>query len=519
MPELELFRASLDGSGGAEILLVPYGKPTDQPGGKIQFDQGSITLPDSFPISVDHGEGVLDRIGVGHPISKPDGLYARVNFAETQSAQDVRALMEVGAITDVSAGILVDESRNQRDSKGVTHKFGTLDHGAIVGKAAFGDQGSKVLAVHNKGAEMPENVEAPVVEPVADESQNESELIQLSKSVADLRKVVTEFSIPGNVKEIGKVQEFANTRDFILTLAAASKGDGPAAARMEKYALADDTTTTAVGVVPDFLSTEVLEIVDTERPYVQTLHTDDIGTHGMSVVYPKVISGPTVAVQATQKTEVESTAMDIDPFPVALLTYSGASDVARQLIERSQPSFVDILFRHYASAYAQVTDAAAIAAGVAGAGNTAILADLGAAAGATYAAFLAASMDVLAGVRRPATHACLSIDRWTELLSLVDTDGRPLIVFNANGPSNAQGQAGFNEMSGQYAGLTVYVDPNAAVGTTLVYNAEKYAGILEQAPVQMRAEVVSLLGFDMGVYGLFAHALHQADGGSTLTVA
>lgn len=481
--------------GVVEVLALPFGVEIEHEGEPISFDADTVVAGDPVPVTIDHGKGSLERIGLATPEKRADGLYASLKISDTAAGRDALTLMGDGVLTDVSAG--------------VERETGALDHIAVVPTGAFGEHGSKVLSVLSKeGSEMGDEKET--VEPTP-------ELTELSTEVEGLRALVAELSLPGSKKETAR--EFDNKREFILTMFDASRGDAAALKKIDEYALADDTTTTAAGVVPDHLSSEVLEIVDTSRPYIDTLHKDDIGSAGMTVDYPRVTQGPVVDVQATEKTEVASQAMTIGISAVPLVTYAGASDVARQLIERSQPSFVDILFRHYANAYSQKTDTDAVAAGVAFAGDTAILADLGADAALTFAAVNDANTAIIAAVRKPATHWCLAADRWAQLNSLVDADGRPLLVYDPNGPSNAQGQSQINTMVAQYHGLVAYLDPNAATGTALIYNAAEYAGILEQAPVQLRAEVVSLLGFELGVYGLFAHAGHQAGAGSTLTLA
>jgi HK97 family phage major capsid protein len=506
--ELELKEGSLT------ARLVPYGSEISHMGRKVSFSQGQIGLgADVVPVNLDHGKGALERIGKATELAdQADGLYATLALSDTAAGRDALTLLRDGVLTDVSAGIwLADDGGDQLS--------GELDHVAIVQRGAFGNAGagSKVLAVHSSEEETMKQDTAPTEELTGDEGVKAA-MATFTEEAEKLRKVVAELQVPGAVKARPE-GAFDDKRDFILTLAKASRGDSEAMARMEQFALADDTTTTAVGVVPDYLSSRVIELVDTRRPYLNTIRKDPIGDHGMSVVYPEVISGPTVAVQASEKTEVESTAMNIDPRSVDLLTYAGASDVSRQLVERSQPSFVDILFRHYAKAYAKTTDGAAADAAAAGAASSSILADLGADAAATFAAVNAGNAAIIAAVDVPATHWLLGPTRWTQLNSLTDADGRPLLVYGPNGPTNAQGQSDFTAMVAQYHGLTAYLDPNAGANVALMYNAEEYAFYLESGTVQLRAEVVSLLGFDMGVYGLFAHEVEHAGAGHQFTIA
>ena len=525
-PEIVTLAATLEPSteleGLVDVRVVPYGREIVHDGLRIRFARGSVRIPDgTTPVVVDHGGDALSRIGVVERFSdRADGLYATLRISDTALGRDVLALIADGALTDVSAGVALDDPTDPNRS-------GVIDHVAIVGRGAFGGvpNGSRVLAVHADDGEAtvsdtPTETAALPRESDAGAGVADATVLELAATVDVLRESVAELVIAGvPATTEPRTEEFADLRDFVLCLASAQRGDPGAGERIENYVLADDTTTTAAGVVPDFLSQRVIEIIDPQRYYLNTIQRDPIGPAGMSVVYPEVTQSPTVDVQADQKTEVASQNMVITTRDVPLLTYAGASDVARQLVERSQPSFVEILFRHYANEYAQKTDGDAVDAGISGAGSSAILDDLGADAGATLLAFNTANAAIIAAVRRPSTHVALSVDRWVQLLSLVDSDGRPLLVFPPNGPTNAQGQASLAVMSGQYHGLVAYVDPN--IGTAdgcLIYNADEFAVYLEQDAVQLRAEVVSLLGFDMGVYGLFAHLVVQSGAGSTLTV-
>jgi HK97 family phage major capsid protein len=318
------------------------------------------------------------------------------------------------------------------------------------------------------------------------------------------------YAAQGNPQAIERMtQHFDSISEYQLALAEQ---------HFDEYALGDDTTTTGAGIVPDYLATEVIGLIDNFRPGVNLFPRDPAGDHGMAVVYPEVKTKPDVDTQATQNTEVTSQAMDIDPKSVSLVTYAGASQIAMQLIERSQPSFLNRVLAELAGVYAQRTDAAFVAALVSGAGNTAIVADLGADAAATYAAFAVAAGDVAAGIKRPANAAIVAVDRFVELIGLVDSEGRPLVTPAESGPNNAQGVGGLSSFRFDYAGLSqgIVVDPHAADGTCAVVSTEAAASV-ETASQQVRAVQAGLLAVDVGIWGMFAPVVKYADGISTIT--
>lgn len=500
----ELQPADDSPEGTVTARLVPYGETITHGGRDVRFQRGSIRHDGSdVPVNLDHGPGALERIGLARSVVEDDAaMYVRLHISDTQAGRDALTLMRDGVLTDVSAGIWLDEGLEGPDFTG------TLDHVAVVGKGAFGNAGagSKVLAVHHKeeGHVPDENdTGTPPAEPAIDlVAFNE-----LAQEVVALQEQVAAGDGPAPTEP-----RFASLAE---ALHAAVAGD----ISPEEFALAGDTTTGAAGLVPDWQSQEIVSVIATRRPYLATLTRDPIGSHGMTVNYPRVTQKPDVGVQAAENTEVASQSFTVDELSVDLDTYAGANLASRQVVERSQPSYVTAFFREMAGVYASVTEAAATAAAVAGAGGTAILADLGASASATFAAISLASSTIAAGVRTPATDIVLATDRWGELTGLVDADGRPLVVYGPNGPSNAQGQGNFGTMQAQYHGLAVWHDPDAADGTCLVYSRDDFANYLEQTPVQLRAEVVSTLSWELGIYALFAHVVKYPAGGYTLTVA
>lgn len=525
--------------GRVVARLLPFGKVIEYQGAKITFDEGSVTgNGEMIPVTIDHGAGVIERIGkIISTYSKPDGLYGEIHLSDTTLGRDVRTLLLDGVLEDVSAGVLRDPTREfTRD--GISHRFGTLDHVSIVPRGAWGNvpAGSKVLAAfrHQKGETQVE--ETTTTAPVAEETK--PEVYASSTKVAELEKQIAELRVPTiKVEEKTRPGNFRNLQEFIAVQRAAMNGNTRARERMDLYAreagerarslskslsefaLDDDTTTTAAGLVPDYLSSEIIGLIDNFRPFVDSIPSDPVGDYGMSVIYPKVVTKPDVGVQSTEKTEVTTQAMDIDPVSVDLVTYAGASDVSMQLIERSQPSFVDRLYAELAGVYAERTDAASIAAVVAAAvaaSSTAIVADLSTDAGATYGAFATGAAAIAAAIKRPADTVWVAADRFGELLALVDSEGRPLIVPEEQGPENAQGVGSFATFRFRYGGFRVIVDPHAADGTCLI-GWSGAAATLELTPQQLRAVQVDLLGVNMGVWGLFATVTKYATGFYAIT--
>lgn len=518
-----------EAEGTAVVRLMPWGKVIEHNGRRITYDPGSIKVGGLVPVNVDHGDGALERVGkVTGTIDDDGGLDGTIKLSDTTLGRDVRTLMRDGVLTDVSAGV---EILGSEAKDGVLHLTGRLDHLAIVGHGAFGGvDGSRIMAAYRKGETVGETTDKVDidVEAIIDRV---TETYASKDDIGRLESAIARLGVPDPKPENPRPGNFSSMQEYVLTQKRAHQGDPRARERLDtyyasvqdnldEYALGNETTTTSAGLVPNYLSQEVLGLIDNYRPFVDSIPSDPIGDYGMSVNYPEVTTKPNVAVQATQKTEVASTPMAIGVKTVALATYAGATDVALQLVERSQPSFLDILFEQLAGVYAERTDAAAIAAAKAAAvaiANQNVVANLGTSATATWAAVAAGVAGILADTKRTPTHFWLSADRFAQLITLVDSTGRPLLTPIPGGQPG-QGTGDFTTFEFEYGGLRVVVDPNAASGTSLL-GWNQAAATLEQRPQQIRALEVDVLGLEVGIWGLFGTVIKYPGGFWTINIA
>ena len=504
--------------------IVPFGKPAEHMGRQVQFDAGGLTIPEgqTTPLTIDHGDGVTERIGLlTRFYETAEAAYGEFAISDTRLGADIVTLLADGVLDEVSVGVVPDDARSTT-AAGVLHRAGTVDHVSIVSHATFPE--STVLALHEKSGDptmakpdpttvVDPNMTAVAIPEVYDDTELRAEVSRLANILDRVdAKVVREPNL------------FANMKDYLLTFNRASKHDAAAvekiakhvayveaAAAAEGFALDTADTTDAAGLVPDYLSAQIIGLIDNDRPTVEAFEKIDAGPYGMSVVLPKVTVKPDVDAQSSEFDEPASTAMDIANASFALETYAGAGSVSVQVIERSQPSYVDRLVAELAGVYATRTDAAFNAALVAGVGtNTAIVADLGADAAATYAAILVGVGEVAADIKRPANRLVVGTTRWVELMSLLDTTERPLLATPDGLAVNPQGTAEGDAWRFRYfPGLVGIHDPHAAAASCLI-GWSGAAASAETAQQQVRAVQVSVLGMDIGVWGLFTDVLLYA---------
>ena len=342
---------------------------------------------------------------------------------------------------------------------------------------------------------------APVV--TYDDSEMRAEIVRLNEKLDGF-----------NTQVVKEPELFTDMKDFVLTSHYASTGKESAVEKMNKsdryemdtFAMSNDDTTTAGGVVPNFLSKRILGLLESRRPTVEAFPKIDAGDYGMSVVLPDVTTDAAVTLQTNGGDQPNSTEMVIATKTFALETYAGANRVNVQLVERSSPAFVDRLFDGLVSSYATVTDAAFNAALIAGVGtNTAVLADFAATAATTYAAILTGVSAIQTDIKRAPDLFIIGSDAWGQLFSLLDSEDRPLMA--AKRPQNAWGDGSSSYWEFDYAlGLKGIYDPHAAAASALIAWSGAAASIEVPLP-RLSVSKVEFASVDLGIIGLFTDAI------------
>jgi hypothetical protein len=282
---------------------------------------------------------------------------------------------------------------------------------------------------------------------------------------------------------------------------AASRGDSDARdliAALQVATVAENT-----GMVPPNYLRDVIGIIDNSRPFISSIETAPLPASGMKIFTPKLGAQATVALTA-EGAEFSSTDTAVTFQEDTVVKFAGAGRLDVELVDRSDPSFLDLYIRELAASYAMKTDA--YAANIA-AQNAA------ASTGATIYKSIADGIADSFGVMRMTPNRLLvatgggvnDID-FSGLLGAVDSTGRP--IFAAAAPQNANGLISQGSTAGTVAGLSLIVDPNytgndAGAKYALVYpsNAMRFH---ESSQIQLRTAVVANGQLDIGLYGYCA---------------
>ena len=132
---------------------------------------------------------------------------------------------------------------------------------------------------------------------------------------------------------------------------------------LQERALDDIITPDNPGLVPDALRSDLLiGIVNPRRPFLNSTTQIEAPETGMQIIVPVISQHSTADTQDSQKTEVESTALKVTTESFPAESIFGAADVSVQMLRRADRSFMSLLMRDLARAYAGVADQHALAA-------------------------------------------------------------------------------------------------------------------------------------------------------------
>jgi HK97 family phage prohead protease len=296
----------------------------------------------------------------------------------------------------------------------------------------------------------------------------------------------------------------------------ATKGNQDSA-MIVRAALDDNTTTTAAGLIPTRFLREVIGVLDTSRPFIDSILREALPGEGMEFKIPRRTARASVAEQAAQGDEVSSDEPTYDFLTVAVKTFSGGERISRQLIERSDPAFLDRLFLEMASEYAQTVDKFAydttVAAVTEVSDGDSIASAIGQAISDSWSVMRFAPNNLVVA---PSTTGSFG---FADLLKATDSDDRPLFS-GATQLVNQPGNINVPNAQGSVMGLRLVVDGNSGSATNpMVYPSAAVCFYeVPGAPVSISVQDVSTLEVEVAVYGYVGLAVKYPTAIRALTV-
>ena len=461
--------------------------------GEYAFAANSIEISDPSKIRL------LSQHNMQKPIGKmisaeerKDGIYAVFRLSKSTAGSDALIMAQEGLVTGLSIGAEILASQPSKDGYTVVSSA-RLKEVSLVTVPAFAS--AQVL-----------EIAAEEVIPAEENPQTESETVVEDTTVeaAPVEAAAVEAARP-TVTAMYYTNPRLNLNitagEYAKAQLNASRGDADARELMAALQVA--TVAENTGMVPPTYLKDVIGIIDSSRPFIDSIERAALPQSGMKIFTPKL--GVQAQVELTaEAAEFASTDTTVTFQEDNVVKFAGAGKLDLELVDRSDPSFLDLYLRELAASYAQKTDnyAAKIAAdGSADSSSTTI-----------YKAIAKSIADSYGIMRQTPNNLLVATSGGNDgvdyagLLGEVDGSNRPL--YAAAAPQNAAGLITQGSTNGTIAGLNLVVDPNYTGGTAGVKVGLVYPTMAmrfhESGTLQIRANVVANGQLEIGIYGYVA---------------
>ncbi len=472
--------------------IVTWDEQGSTSAGLTVFEKDSIDFSKPVKLLLEHER--TKPLGKLVDITATDtGLEATFRLAKTFSADDALEEAATGLRDGFSVGVKINEWKNE---EGVLRiKSSTLQEVSLVTEPAIDSARVQEVAA----SETPENSEATAEETTKEEnkvSEINSEAPIATEAVEAAQAPVVTANYMAYTKP--RVDTNVTAGQYVNAQIRAIQGDTDA--RDLVAALQIATVSENTGMVPPNYLRDIIGVIDSSRPFIESIERAPLPATGMKIFTPKLGTQATVALTA-EGAEYSSTDTTVTFQEDTVVKFAGAGVINQELADRSDPSFIDLYLRELAASYAQKTDAyaAQIAADNAGASS-----------GTSIYKAIADGIADSYGVMRFTPNRLMvapsggytNID-FANLLGAVDGSSRPL--FAAAAPQNAAGLVSQGSTNGTVAGLSLVVDPNYTgnnVGdkAALVYPSQAMR-FHESGTFDIRANIVANGRIEIGIYG------------------
>ena len=481
--------------------IVPFGEIGNTSAGQVVFEKGSISYNTGGKIKLLLEHNAKDPIGMMQNASEDaSGIYASFKVAPTTKGND--ALIEATELRDgLSVGVIVDASEPRNGILYVTKA--SLKEVSLVQAAAFSSAAVQSVAASEV---EPEPVEETQTQPTESEASVENATPAPEVEAAQ----TVEASQP-------KYTPIAHTAPRSPILTGGNYLEHSIRAKLgnedsRQWVLAaDDSFTTNPAFSPVSYVRDVAQNTNADRPVIEACGgTRPLNSYGMTVSIPKITANSTAATVAEGGDPTGTTAITSAYINATVIKKMGFQRYSVELLDRSDPSFYEIMLKNLRDAYAQATDAYVIAQITAGGTQaTATAAD-----SAGIISFVSTeSPAAYTATKRTAKSFASGTSIWSLLMGATDTTGRP--IYNAGNPMNNAGSAIPTSVRGNVLGLDYYVDPNM-VSTSIDESAfiiePNSIEIFESPALTLSTNVPTTGEIELALYGYIAAGVTFAGG-------
>jgi phage head maturation protease len=477
--------------------------------GKVQFATGSIDAK-SVLLNLEHDR--TRRIGKTLSMEQTDTeITATFKIAQTSAGNDALVEAAEGLRDGFSVEVSFDEYETLKDGT-VRIIKGELTAVALTSEPAIRSARVESVAAteeeENEDSAPNQDADNPTIE--GDDVENTVTQAEAVETVEAAQSITAAATSIGGFTSKPRIEMTAVK--YLENKIKASLGDEDA----RQYVLAADNTTDNAGLVPTRQLSEVINGLSTTiRPSIDAISRGTLPDAGMTFEIPKITAAPTVAVTAEDAafSETDQNAAFVS---VDVKKFAGQQKFSVELFTRTSPVFYNELLNNMVAAMAKAQNAYVNGLLISGSTTdattvatyptaTELLGIIGRGAASVYGA--------TAGLANPfARNMIVSTGQWSNLMTLNDA-GRPIYSAVTN-PSNQAGSALPTSLTGNVAGLNLYVDPTNGGdgdGTILIVNPDAYTWY-ESTQYQLRAESTADGSITVGVYSFGALATKIAAG-------
>jgi len=494
-----------------KIVPAGTGEVGNTSAGKVVFEKGAIALPED-PKTVK----LLNQHDSRQPLGKAtqfteqeDGIYASFKVSRSNRGSEALILAEEGLQSGLSVGVEVIKSKQKGNVMFVS--AAKLLEVSLVTEPAF--KSAQVIDV--AAEETPEAVEE--IQPTESETavENTPETV-----AAPVEAAAVEAARPTVVTATTFVRERVapiTSAQYLEANIKAALGDDEA---RRVVRAADDSTSTNTGLtLAPHLNTFITDTF-TGRPAFEAATRSALLPEGMSFTVPRLYTNaatpntaPTVA-DTNEGSAPSETGMTSSFDTISVNKFSGLQRVSFELVDRSQPAFMELMMIELRKAYEKATDAALLAEFF-GSGTTA-------AGVAATAAGLQSFVSVEGAAAYKGTGGdfanklVASTDQWAAISGYADTTGRAL--YSAQGATyNAAGNAVATSVRGNVLGTDLIVDHNittsGVVDDSAYLVAPSSVYVWESPQTQLRVNVLTSGEIEINLYGYLAIYLAKSGKG------
>ena len=461
--------------------------------GAYTFAANSIEISDPSKIKLLSQHDLKKPIGrMTEAKVREDGIYATFKLSRSSGGNDALIMAQEGLVTGLSIGAEIIASKPSKDGYTVV-SAARLKEVSLVTVPAFAS--SEILEIAAEEVIPAEETPQTESETVVEDTTVEATPVEAA-AVEAARPTVTAMAYTAP-----RINLNITAGAYAKAQLDASRGD--ADARELVAALQVATVTENTGMVPPTYLKDVIGIIDSSRPFIDSIERAALPASGMKIFTPKLGTQAAVGLTA-EGAEFTSADTTVTFQEDSVVKFAGAGTLNLELVDRSDPSFLDLYLRELAASYAQKTDQYAAKIAADGSSDSS--------AATAYGAIAKSIADSYSVMRQTPNNLLVApsggndnID-YAGLLGAVDGSNRPLYAAAAS--QNAAGLITQGSTNGTVAGLNLVVDPNYTGGTSNIKVGLVYPTMAmrfhESGTLQIRTNIVANGQLEIGIYGYVA---------------